>query len=160
MVFMEWSEYVMQVTGKCPFLDIVRQLQMTNPATHVKYNPRTACYMCLETHQHLFRTHCWWKYICDSCVILVCVHYLYKRYTLHNKTYGTSPLPLCLFCPGRDELFRHNDLALAMVLDICNLLNTPKQTSQHTTRSTETEQTFGWIIRRTTIWRKNTTKLY
>ena len=159
-MFIEWSKYVMRVTWKCPFLYVVCQQQMTIPTAHVKYNPRKACYMCLETYQHLFRIHFCRKYIYDSCVILVSVHYLHKQYTLHNKTYGTSPLPLCLFCPGRDELFRHNDLALAMVLDICNLLNTPKQTSQHTTRSTETEQTFGWIIRRTTIWQKNTTKPY
>jgi len=44
-------------------LDVVRQLQMTNPAAHGKYNRKRACYMCLET---------------------VCVPYLYKGYTLYN----------------------------------------------------------------------------
>ena len=111
---------------KRTFLDVVRQLQMTNPASPGKYDRKRACYMCLESYDHIFPTHCCQRYICDSCLILVCVQYLYKRYTQHNKTCCTSALPLRLFCPGRDELFSHYDPALRFVLDVCNLLHQPK----------------------------------
>ena len=111
---------------KRTFLDVVRQLQMTNPASPGKYDRKRACYMCLESYDLLFQTHCCQQFICDSCIILVCIHYLYKRYTLHNKTCGRSALPLCLFCPGRDELFSNCDSALRFVLDVCNLLHQPQ----------------------------------